>query len=124
MWGWCWGGPAIPPTPGTRVDWYCAGAQGAALTTARAETEAVRAVLHETEGKLGAVEAEVAALRRETVAAQAEKEELTLAARRSAVQRELFEVSVSKERYELFPVVLTPCMAVAVVTGERLQGAV
>ena len=76
-------------------------AQGDALNLARRETEEVREKLYAAEAKCTTLEGEVAGLRRESATARAQREELQLAARRAAVQRELFEVSVNKEKAKL-----------------------
>ena len=76
-------------------------AQAQALVTARAATEAIRQQLHAAESRSTSLDAQVAALKRDAALASAKQEELQMAARRAAVQRELFEVSVAKERAEL-----------------------
>jgi len=76
-------------------------AQAQALVTARAATEVIRQQLHAAESRSTSLDAQVAALKRDAALARAKQEELQMAARRAAVQRELFEVSVAKERAEL-----------------------
>ena len=70
-------------------------AQGEALAMARQDAIKIRTVLHDTEARCTMFEAEVAGLRRESATARAQREELQLAARRAAVQRELWSGSVS-----------------------------
>ena len=76
-------------------------AQGRALATAREETEQVRRERHEAETRVTALEAEVAALRREAATAKAQREELLMAKRKAEVQKDLFEVYMKKERGSL-----------------------
>ena len=63
--------------------------------------QVIRQQLHAAESRSTSLDAQVAALKRDAALARAKQEELQMAARRAAVQRELFEVSVAKERAEL-----------------------